>query len=151
MGFHWGEFKSYRVFGKKIVKFIMACVSSSSMQVIWIGELISQFYPSKRIRQGDSISTKVSLHHWNPNEGSNNGTMKSHLVFANDLLLFSKASRTQAQVFSQLLDQFCWAFSQMVSKEKLIIFFSRYITPQGGRVISGMSGFSLYMVIWGSI
>lgn len=41
---------------KNFVSLIWACISSSRMRVLWNGEALEEFSPSRGIRQGDPIS-----------------------------------------------------------------------------------------------
>ncbi|CAN1193208.1 Putative ribonuclease H protein At1g65750 [Linum perenne] len=71
------------------------------------------------------ISSAVGLGYWKPICLVQNGTPLSHCFFADDLVLFSEASTSQARVVSDILDRFCEASGQSVSKEKSRIFFSK--------------------------
>jgi hypothetical protein len=53
-----------------------------------------------------------------------NGHMVSHLMFANDLLLFGEATEEQMQCMIHILDKFCKLSGQQVSNEKTSVFFS---------------------------
>lgn len=39
-------------FPKKIIQLIWHCISSPSMQVLWNGEALGEFYPNRGTRQG---------------------------------------------------------------------------------------------------
>ncbi|KAL5159898.1 putative ribonuclease H protein [Glycine soja] len=56
-----------------------------------------------------------------------NGPSLSHLAFANDLILFVKASMDQVDAILACLDLFCESSSEKVSKEKTRIFFSHNV------------------------
>jgi hypothetical protein len=49
----------------------------------------------------------------------------SHLLFANDLILFTKATSSQANSLKVVLDQFCTWFGQAINPSKSSIHFSR--------------------------
>lgn len=53
----------------------------------------------------------------------------SHLMFADDLLLFGEASETQAQIVIDCLDKFCKASGERVNRSKSSLFFSKNIPP----------------------
>lgn len=105
------------------VKIIMSCVSTASYQIIVNGELSNSFSGSRGIRQGDplspylfvlcmeklshSIQTAVEMGHWKPIQASHSGPHISHLFFADDLILFSEASSTQATVMKGVMNLFC--------------------------------------------
>lgn len=92
----------------KIISLIWHCISSPTMQVLWNGEALEEFTPSRGIRQGDPISpylfvlcierlfqaieTKVNEGRWIPIQVSRGGPKISHLAFADDLIFFTEAS-----------------------------------------------------------
>lgn len=116
---------------ENITNLIWHCIFASSMRVLWNGEALEEFYPSRGIRQGDplspylfvcierlfqAISLAVDDKIWKPICLSREGPHISHLVFADDLLLFSKASMEQVQIIQSILDMFCSISGQKVGK-----------------------------------
>ena len=91
-----------------LVRLIMECITSTSMNILWHGELTDDFFPSRGVRQGDPLSTyifvlcierlshgiyhSIQQDHWKPIRLSRLGTPLSHLFFADDLLLFAEAT-----------------------------------------------------------
>lgn len=128
---------------EKIVNLVWHCISSSSMRVLWNGEALEEFSPSRGIRQGDPLSPylfvmclerlfqaiclAVDQKLWKPICLSRGGPRLSHLAFADDLLLFAEASLEQVQVMQTILDLFCSSSGQKVSKEKSRMYFSKNV------------------------
>jgi len=54
----------------------------------------------------------------------------SHLLFANDLLLFAEASIKQAHCIMHCLDLFCQASGQKINSQKTEIYFSKNVYQQ---------------------
>ncbi|CAN1762273.1 Putative ribonuclease H protein At1g65750 [Linum perenne] len=71
------------------------------------------------------INSAVEFKYWVPVKLVHDGIPLSHCFFADDLVLFGEASATQARVISDILDRFCDASGQSVSKPKSRIYFSR--------------------------
>lgn len=125
------------------VNLVWHCISSSRMRMLWNGEALDEFTPSRGIRQGDlispylfvlcieklfqMISLVVDLKEWSPIQLSRGGPPLSHLAFADDVLLFAEASVEQILLIKHILDLFCRASGQKVSKEKTQIFFSQNV------------------------
>ena len=90
-----------------VIRLIMHCVSSSTFSLLWTGNKMPPFKPSHGLRQGDplppyifllcmeklfaAISNAVTLGDWEPISIANGGPQISHLLFADDVLLFMKA------------------------------------------------------------
>lgn len=67
----------------------------------------------------DAISSGV----WKPIKASKDGPLISHLLFVDDMLLFTEASVDQVATIKGCIDQFCCHFRQLVSVAKAKIFF----------------------------
>lgn len=87
----------------------MSCISSSSFKVLWNREKSDTFAPSRGIRRGDPhspylfvicmedlshiIADAVNNGIWKPMKAGRHGPSISHLIFADDLLVFAEASK----------------------------------------------------------
>ncbi|XP_024158077.2 uncharacterized protein LOC112165700 [Rosa chinensis] len=127
-------------FPHSLVKLIMSCITSTSFQICFNGELTSSFHAQRGIRQGDPLSPYIfvlcmeKLSHlihstvdvglWRPVRASQSGPKVSHLFFADDLMLFAEASPNQAAALKNCLDIFCSLSGQAVSYEKSLIYCS---------------------------
>ncbi|XP_057442323.1 uncharacterized protein LOC130734042 [Lotus japonicus] len=110
-------------FPPRIIQLIMCCVSSSSLSILWNGERLPAFHPGRGLRQGDPLSpylfvlcmerlsvyiqSLVEENSWQPVRLSPDGPPISHLFFADDVLLFCKASGAQVQLVAEALKLFC--------------------------------------------
>ena len=123
-----------------MVDVVMNCIESAKLSILWNGEPMEFFHPSRGIRQGDPLSPylyvlcmerlshlierEVQLGGWKPVRASRNGPSISHLAFADDLILFSEASEEQSELMMAWLDNFCGASGSKVSIEKSKVYFS---------------------------
>lgn len=98
----------------------MCCTTSSSLALKWNSEKLEGFAPKRGLRQGDPMSpylfllcmeklalviqSKVECNQWLPIRISNNGPAISHLFFADDCLLFTKAKLSQVKLVQEVLD-----------------------------------------------
>lgn len=64
---------------------------------------------------------------WIPMKASRGNLDISHLFFADDLILFAKASEEGSKVIKDVLDRFCAELGQKVSPEKSRIYFFRNV------------------------
>jgi len=101
-------------FPSATISLIMSCVQSSNLSVLWNGAKTDHFIPSRGLRQGDplspylfvlcmeklspSIQQKVLSGIWKPIQVSKGGPQLSHILFADDVMLFCKASTEQVKV-----------------------------------------------------
>jgi len=123
-----------------LVEIVMNCVTSSTLNIIWNGEPTEFFKPSRGIRQGDPISpylfvacierlaqlieSLIMEGKWKAIPLTRGGTCISHLMFADDIVLFGEASTQQAQVIKDCLEDFCAWSGQKINTQKSSIYFS---------------------------
>jgi hypothetical protein len=119
---------------------IMECVESVSLSVRVNGQLSDFFRPSRGIRQGDPISPYLfllcgegfssMLNHLGPlylSRGVRVGIHApwvSHLLFADDCIIFSQASAAGSERLKEILDKYKRGSGQMINPSKSAIFFS---------------------------
>ena len=119
----------------------MRCITSLSFSVLFNGQRLQEFKPTRSIRKGDPISPYLfllcaeGLSCVLKGEGANqyiNGIQISctypkinHLLFADDCLLFFKADANNEQVIKECLTKYCEASGQKVNLKKSSIFFSK--------------------------
>jgi hypothetical protein len=127
------------------IKLIMHCVSSSTFSILWNGNKLPQFKPTHGLRQGDplspylfilcmeklsaAINNVVNQRKWEPIRINNTGPHLSHLLFADDVLLFIKAKSSQCKVVSEIFEEFSKASGLKINLSKSRAFFSSG-TPQ---------------------
>ncbi|KAL6134809.1 hypothetical protein ACLB2K_067037 [Fragaria x ananassa] len=140
----------------QLVKLIMSCVSTASYQIVLNGELSESFTCSRGIRQGDPLSPylfvlcmeklshtiqhAIEMNYWKPIQSSQSGPFISHLFFADDLILFSEASTSQATIMKCCMDTFCNLSGQSVSLEKSMVYCSPNVSSDLANRISSICG-----------
>ncbi|XP_043809034.1 uncharacterized protein LOC110606238 [Manihot esculenta] len=135
------------------------CVHSASMSVLWNNEKLESFLPTRGIRQGDPLSSylfvlcveqlsniikhSVKQGAWHPLPISNNGPLVSHLMFADDMVLFAEATEEQLDVIINCLTVFCNASGQKVNFLKSSLFVSPNVSTSTASRLSSKSGIPL--------
>jgi ribonuclease HI len=130
-------------FPEVLINVIMHAVTSVMTNVKWNGARSNYFKPQRGIRQGDPISPylfvlcmdklshlilhSVSEGQWHGIRAGRNGPIVSHLMFADDLLLFGEASERQMHCVINTLNQFCYMSGHEVSIDKTNVIFSRNV------------------------
>ena len=127
-------------FSEEWVSLVMKCVNSVTFQVKVNGELLPSFRPSKGIRQGDPISPYLFLlcgeglscllknydGGW-VDKGIRPGLRAlwiTHLLFADDCLVFLKADSRSAHHLNEILQAYGVGSGQCVNKAKSSVIFS---------------------------
>ena len=137
-------------FPNQMIKLIMSCISTTSISILFNGETLDNFNPSRGICQGNPLSPYIfilcmeylgsliereCMHgDWIPMKDSRGNLEILHLFFCQrpnsvclDLILFAKASVEGGEVIKDVLDRFCAESGQKVSSDKSYIYFSRNV------------------------
>jgi hypothetical protein len=127
------------------ISWIETCISSSHFSILINGSSFGNFSPGRGLRQGDPVSpflfilgSEVLSHLLQREEtlGNIRGMIiaKSnpaihHLLFADDLLLFGKATISEACSIKLCLDKYCLWSGQTINASKSSIRFSKNSNP----------------------
>jgi hypothetical protein len=86
------------------------------------------------------IAESIDKGEWKPMRAGRHGLVISHLMFADDLLIFGQATEEGMTTVMHVLNKFCNMSGQQVNYDKSSIFFSRNV-PESKRVaLSNISG-----------
>ncbi|GKU91977.1 hypothetical protein SLEP1_g5773 [Rubroshorea leprosula] len=143
----------------QLVRLIMFSVTSLQLSVIWNGEELPYFQPKRGLRQGDPLSpylfimvmeklshmimSRLQEHKWTPFRLSHGGLTLSHLFFADDLMLFGKASITQIETIIDCLSEFARRSGLEINLGKSKLFVSPNIQGQLANSFSSACGIPL--------
>ncbi|XP_021605634.1 uncharacterized protein LOC110610068 [Manihot esculenta] len=138
---------------------IMNCIRTSSMSVLWNGEKLESFKSTRGVRQGDPMSSYLFVMcieqlsrmfkqlvrqcRWKSIPISSNGPMISHLMFADDMVLFAEASVEQSDLILSCLDDFAKASGQKVNLAKSSLYLSPFVDSDLASLLSSRSGIPL--------
>ena len=119
---------------------VMCCVSTPSFSVCINGKAYGNITPSRGLRQGDPLSPYlfllcakgfISLMARVEGEGQIHGVSIcrsapriSHLLFADDSLVFCQANREEVKVVKEMLQLYATTSGQCINLEKSSIYFS---------------------------
>ncbi|CAO2192714.1 unnamed protein product [Urochloa humidicola] len=127
-------------FHRKWVQWVMECVTTVRYRVRFNGVLLDTIQPTRGLRQGDPLSpylflfvadglSKVLQHA--STEGHIQGLRVcrrapevTHLLFADDSLLFFRAVEEQAERVKEALQKFCRGTGQLINFDKCSIMFN---------------------------
>lgn len=128
-------------FDDRWVNLIMDCVSTVSYSFVINGGVCGRVNPSRGLRQGDPLSpylfiliadafskmleTKVQERKLHGVKASRNGPEISHLLFADDSLLFTRATQQECSVIVDILNQYEKASGQKINYDKSEVSFSK--------------------------
>ena len=145
-------------FPKNVFELILSCISTTSTSILFNGNKLEAFYPSRGIRQGDPMSPYIFLlcmeylssliskscesKDWTTMKASQSGPRFSHFFFADDLLLFAKANAKNSEAILGVLDKFCEISGQKISKSKSRVVFSPNVDAHSKLSICNKLGIS---------
>ena len=137
---------------------VMSCVTSTSFSILIDGKPFGMINPNRGLRQGDPLSSYVfllcaegftSLLQKAELEGSIHGVSIykrapkiSHLLFADDSLLFCQATERKTQETLDVLKLYAEASRQCLNMERSSVYFSSNTSSQKRESIKAMLGVS---------
>ena len=133
-------------FNETFTNWIMSYVSSVLFEVVVNWGKLAGFKPSRGLRQGDSLSLylfilgqevlsrlikhDLRLKNVAGIRTSISGPTISHVMFADDIVLFSKASKKDAENLVKILEKYCKWSGQAINRGKSGVFFSKHTHSQ---------------------
>lgn len=133
-----------------VIDLIMSCISGASSRVLINGRKSEEFKHSIGLRQGDPISPYLFNNclealtsrineaclkdEWIPFGVGRGNVPVSHLLFADDLLLFGRVDESTAFAIRNVLEKFCIDSGEKINEAKSKLIFSPN-TPQDHRVL----------------
>jgi hypothetical protein len=145
-------------FDSKWVHLVMKCVSTVNYAVLVNGSPVGVFYPSRGLRQGDPISPYLFLlcaeclsnllctaekkGYITGVPTSPKGPSISHLLFADDCILFCEANRVEWRRLLKIIGIYVEGSGQKVNLNKTSVFFSRNTKLSRRQEILSLSGLS---------
>ncbi|XP_074266081.1 uncharacterized protein LOC141588541 [Silene latifolia] len=127
------------------ISLIMSCISTTSAFVTFNGTPLDTFTPSRGIRQGDPLSPYLFIicmealsrlihqacnnSDWIPFPLGKGGVSFSHLLFADDILVFGRTSERNLCALQDTILSFCSDSGQKINCTKSKITFSKLTPP----------------------
>ena len=137
---------------------IMSCVSMVSTSILFNGGTLDPIFPSRGIRQGDPLSSylfslymdflgqlieeKCNAKLWHSVKASQSGLTFSHLMFADDIMLFAKANVVNCSVIRDVLDYFCDLSRQTVRESESRVYVSPNVDKDTKESFCDIFGFA---------
>ncbi|XP_057808818.1 uncharacterized protein LOC131023288 [Salvia miltiorrhiza] len=144
---------------EKFITWISIIFQSARISIFYNGKLSGYFACSRGVRQGDPLSpiifgiaedvlshlfiNCVNSRHLVPMDFSRGAHFPTHLFYADDILIFCKASCKNARKIKEILDLYGEISGQICNTSKSNIFFSNGVTSNMRVGIKRELGFSL--------
>ncbi|XP_060959406.1 uncharacterized protein LOC133030622 [Cannabis sativa] len=106
------------------VSLIMGCLSSTSFSFMLNGEEVGHVKPTRGLRQGDPLSPEEEVHNLRGLKLTRHAPSISHLLFADDSLLFCEATNSSSIAINKVLDIYHEASGQLLNTAKSVMSFS---------------------------
>jgi hypothetical protein len=136
-------------FHERFVTWVMECVSTVSFSALINGGKSKQFVPSKGLRQGDPLSPYLFIlcqdvlsqlierdHLAGTIKGVKmnvGGPDFTNVMFADDILLFSRAWSSDAAALNNCLEKYCTWSGQVLNRSKSGLIFSKMVSSNQKR------------------
>ena len=138
-------------FNEVFINWIMEYITSVSFEVLINGGKLENFKAERGLRQGDHLSPYIFIlgqeifsrllekefrhHNISGVKASVGGPVITHVMYADDIVLFSKACRREAATINQCLETYCNWSGQSLNRTKSGVFFSKNCQKQKCREI----------------
>ena len=126
-------------FAEAWVKLMMMCISTATYSVLINGEPQGHITPTRGLKQGDPLSPYLFLLCTEGFRGllkkaetlgdirgvsiCRNGPRLTHLLFADDSLIFCRTKESKCQKLSEVLTKYEGASGQQINRDKTTLFF----------------------------
>ena len=130
-------------FDENFVKWILECVSTVSFELLINGGKTGQFRPKRGLRQGDPLSPYLFIlcqevlsrilekefmeKNISGGKASIGNTPITHVMYLDDIVLFSEARMREANAINDCLEKYCRWSGQLLNKAKSRVIFSKLI------------------------
>ncbi|XP_040949964.1 uncharacterized protein [Gossypium hirsutum] len=148
--------KGKRIGKKRWVKAIMQCITTVSYSVAMNRHREEKFQPTRGLRQCDPLSPFLfllcgerlsKLLRLAEREGllrgvkvSRNGPPISHILFADDYILFREATRSGVHLFKNILEEYRLCSGQCVNFDKSTVVFSKNTSEEEKQTVVNLLG-----------
>ena len=146
-------------FQNRLVHLMMACITTASYSVLINGQPHRHITPTRGLRQGNPLSPYLFLMcteglHGLINKAAIDGSIRgvslcrngpklTHLLFADDSLIFYRAKEEECQTLLEVLAKYERASGQQINKAKTTLFFSKSTSEEVQGVIKDMLGVNI--------
>lgn len=118
-------------FNDVFINWIMECITSVSFEVLIKSGKLESFKPERGLRQGDPLSPYIFIlgqeilsrllekefrrHNISGVKASVGGPAITHVMYVDDIVLFSKACRREAATINHCLETYCSGLGQSLN------------------------------------
>ncbi|XP_026400200.1 uncharacterized protein LOC113296075 [Papaver somniferum] len=119
-------------FSQKWCQLIHHCISTAKISILVNGTPMDFFSPTRGLRKGFSrlLTNAATENIIEPVTPAKTGPTISHLLFADDCILFTKATKRSINNLKILIQKFTSSSGQMVNLDKSSVFFSKNMSKE---------------------